>query len=207
MGDFNAASHLDWPAWPYFSSGTQTAPATGITSGSPAGTWNGYTWPLAAGSYIACYLKNNGYTPYTSCVSFSIGSASPTFSLDKSSYSSGEQIGVIYANGLASTKDWFGMYLVADGTPNGSPATRFWCYHSGTHTAPSTGTVTFKDSNCAGTSSWSPSAGSYKMYWLKNDGYTQYAANITLPAVSIYLIEIYGLRIRILIETGNGPRG
>jgi len=88
-----------------------------------------------------------------------------SISTNKGNYAVGESITVNFSNGPGNPKDWIGIYKSTD-TPGVQNSTK-WLYVNGTQTATtgiSTGSVTFTGGLA--------SAGSYKVGFFLNDGYT-----------------------------------
>lgn len=108
-----------------------------------------------------------------------LGSAfSQTVTTNKSSYKAGEAITVSFT-GSTSTKDWIGLYA-ATTTPGSASPSIDWQYVDGTRSGSksvATGSVVFQSGLSA--------AGSYKVCFLSNDGYTLLsAANFTVSEVA-----------------------
>lgn len=99
----------------------------------------------------------------------------PFITSNKSTYARGENITVTFSNGPGNAKDWIGIYKSTD-TP-GSQGSTAWLYVNDTQTATtgiSNGSVTFTGGL--------GNAGTYKIGFFQNDGYTQLGScvNITV---------------------------
>lgn len=112
------------------------------------------------------------------CISGALSAQSVTPS--KASYTVGESIVINFSGGPGNATDWIGIYNPGV-TPNGTPPSLSWVYTTGTRTAGGTaksGSVTFTAPTLA--------AGSYKIWFLANDGYAAIAGPTDLvitPAV------------------------
>lgn len=118
----------------------------------------------------------------TCCLALGAGGsafAAPAISLNKASYSPDETLVVSFSGGPGNAKDWIGIYT--DGiTPSGNPQSLAWYYTNGTKTASGNltqGTVNFPNTGLG--------PGTYKVFFLANDGYTQLAAPIPLVIASL----------------------
>ena len=90
--------------------------------------------------------------------------ASPSITTNKTTYLTGEDITVNFNNGPGNATDWIGVYNSTD-TPGVQNST-IWSYVA------STGRFTFKGGL--------PTAGSYKIYFLANDGYDKICNELTI---------------------------
>ena len=103
------------------------------------------------------------------CADFA--SAQVSFSLDKASYGSSEDIIASWTNGPGNANDWIGIY------PRGvtpSPGSSAWLYVNGTTTATEgvvDGSVTFTPFSL-------PGAGDWTAWYLLEDGYTPAAEGV-----------------------------
>lgn len=107
-----------------------------------------------------------------------VASAAPAISLNKSSYQVGEAVSVTFSGGPGNAKDWIGIYTNGI-TPSGNPTSLAWNYTNGTKTSGGSltqGTVTFTNTGLG--------VGTYKVFFLANDGYTQLTAGIPLVITS-----------------------
>lgn len=107
---------------------------------------------------------------------------SPSLTVDKTLYLTGEPITVTFANGPGNSTDWIGIYP-ANILP-GQTASTLWYYVNGSKTAGRrlrNGTIVFE----AGSGSWPLPPGSWHAYFLRKDGYTVLAsANFSVVATS-----------------------
>ncbi len=107
--------------------GTQSA-TVGVVEGSVTFTPALLPGP---GSWTAWYLIDEGYTPATEGVDFDINIdvALDSFSLDKASYGSSEDIIASWTAGPGNANDWIGIYPRGVTPSTGSSA---WLYVNGT---------------------------------------------------------------------------
>ncbi|BCU78781.1 endonuclease/exonuclease/phosphatase family protein [Luteolibacter sp. LG18] len=178
----------------FYLNNTKTAPGAAVQNGSITFTNPG----LAAGNYVARFFSNDTYTELAPSVAFTVLPAPPTFSLNKASYNTGENIVATFGRATGNTltvKDWIGIYR--SNQTVGTDYSLIWNYLNGSHTAPATavqnGTVTF-------TSPTLP-AGSYVAHFMANDGYTDLAAAVPFtivasggPAVPQWVVNGFPLR-------------
>lgn len=153
----------------FYVNGTRT-PGAALASGSVSFTNPG----LSVREWSAFFLANDGYT-IVGTADFSIVGNRDTvasFSLDKPIYRPGESITASWTNrSNPAGTDWVGIYprdLV--GVPDGNPGSTIWLYVNGTQSATSglaSGNVTF--------SSPALPEGSWRAYFLANDGYESLA--------------------------------
>jgi hypothetical protein len=150
---------------------------------------SGPIWPLPGGSYRAFFLCCDGYTVLAGPVSFRVSGpggeepSSPTLTIDKTTYASGETIVATFGNGPGNATDWIGIYGIAH-TPGVEPATT-WFYTNNRQrvsgqTGPTSGTVTF-----AGRSApiWPLPPGDYKILFLCCDAYSALAGPLLFTVV------------------------
>ena len=157
--------------------GTQVS-TVGIVDGSVTFTPSFLPGP---GSWTAWYLLNDGYTPATEGVDFDIDINNDdllgSFSLDKTSYGSSEDIVVTWTEGPENATDWIGIY------PRGvtpSPGSSGWLYVNGTQSATAglaDGTVTFTPFSLPGPGEWTA-------WYLLNDLYTPATDGVDFTIIS-----------------------
>lgn len=94
--------------------------------------------------------------------------AAPVLTLNKSIYAPGEVISASFSGGPGNAKDWIGIYLATETSPDGDPVSLNWSYTHGTKTAVATNALTSGTVNLANTLS----AGNYRAWFFSNDGYT-----------------------------------
>ena len=123
------------------------------------------------GAWTAWYLLDDGYDAATAGVDFEIGAIPMTFSLDKASYTSVEDVVVSWGNAPGNTNDWIGIYPSGVTPSSGSSG---WMYAGGT----ADGSVTFSPSNL-------PGAGDWTAWYLLNDGYTPATAGVDFSIVNL----------------------
>jgi hypothetical protein len=165
-------------AWVYApgSSGTVTLP----------------TSSLSPGSYKAYFEYNNGYTPLTDPVFFTVITANtrstPTSALclGQGSYPQGQAVRASYATAQPSSTNWVGVY--PDNGQPPKPGAASWTYAPG-----ASGTVS------VATGALAP--GNYAAYLLANDGYTP----MTKPAK--FAVTSGGSTSPNLIANGDGECG
>jgi len=146
--------------WSYVS-GTTTA-GEGLTDGAIT-----FAGGLPAGSYVARFFENDGYTQIADAVAFTVVNP-PGVSTSKAKYGPGESITINFSDGPGNPKDWVGLYR-PDMTP-GDVGSLVWAYVSGTDTAGeglTDGSVTFANGMAVG---------DYKAIYFENDGYGQLAS-------------------------------
>ena len=123
-----------------FLNGTQTMPATGVTSATLT-----FNLPAAAGTYHV-RLFNGSYVRVAT--SGTITTTAPSVTLSASSASAGGRITATIANGPGMPGDWAGLYDAAGNAVQ-------WQYLNGTQTKPATGVtsavLTFNLPAAAGT--------------------------------------------------------
>lgn len=147
----------------FYVNGTRTAGSTGVTAGSV--TFASPT--LAAGTWVAYFLQNDGYTVVGSPITFTVaggggGRTMTSFALNKALYLPGEAITATWT-GLTqpSATDWVGIYPRSlSGEPDGNPASTIWQYIP---TVTANGSLTFDNPGLPN--------GSWRAYFLLNDGY------------------------------------
>ncbi|RYD47704.1 MAG: hypothetical protein EOP85_04970, partial [Verrucomicrobiaceae bacterium] len=132
---------------------------------------------LTARLLSACF---RGLVTCSVALGFSVAAlAAPSISLNKESHAPGETIVVSFSGGPGNASDWIGIYT--DGiTPNGNPQSLAWYYTNGTKTASGNltqGTVNFPNTGLG--------PGTYKVFFLANDGYAQLTAPIPLVITSL----------------------
>ena len=146
--------------WAYVS-GTTTA-GEGLTDGAIT-----FAGGLPAGSYVARFFENDGYTQIADAVAFTVVNP-PGVTTSKAKYGPGESITINFSDGPGNPKDWVGLYR-PDMTP-GDVGSLVWAYVSGTDTAGeglTDGSVTFANGMAVG---------DYKAIYFENDGYGQLAS-------------------------------
>jgi len=146
--------------WLYVS-GSSTA-GEGLTEGALT-----FAGGLPAGSYVARFFENDGYTQIADAVAFTVVNP-PGVSPHKAKYTPGESITVNFIDGPGNPKDWVGLYR-PDMTP-GDVSSLVWAYVGGTQTAGdglTEGSVTFANGMAVG---------DYKAIYFENDGYGQLAS-------------------------------
>jgi hypothetical protein len=144
--------------WAYVS-GTSTA-GEGLTEGAIT-----FAGGLPAGSYVARFFVNDGYTQMAS-TEFNVVEP-PSVTTSRAKFAAGSSITVNFNSGPGNPKDWVGLYG-PDMTP-GDVGSLKWAYVSGTQTAGdglTDGSVTLDGL---------PDAGDYFAIFFENDGYTQLA--------------------------------
>ena len=145
--------------WSYVS-GTSTA-GEGLTDGAIT-----FAGGLPAGSYVARFFENDGYTQIADAVAFTAVDP-PGVSTSKAKYGPGESITINFSAGPGNPKDWIGLYR-PDMTPS-DVGSLVWAYVSGTTTAGeglTEGSVTFSNGMAVG---------DYKAIYFENDGFGQLA--------------------------------
>jgi hypothetical protein len=155
--------------------GTQSA-TVGVVEGSVTFTPAFLPGP---GSWTAWYLIDEGYTPATEGVDFDINIdvALDSFSLDKASYGSSEDIIASWTAGPGNTNDWIGIYPRGVTPSTGSSG---WLYVNGTTTATEgvvNGSVTFTPFSL-------PGAGDWTAWYLLEDGYTPAAEGVDFTIIN-----------------------
>ncbi len=147
-------SSTDWK----YVSGSRTAGASGITSGS-------LTFapvpPLAQGLWAAWFLANDGYTPIGPRVEFYVGTA-PVLTPDKETYAEGDRVNIAYAGAPGGALDWIGIYPIGKNPGTDGPSTK-WSY-----TPSPDGTVTFPGL----------AKGFYYAVIMLNDGYFEISGRV-----------------------------
>ena len=173
--------------WSYVSGKTEPTADDGLTDGSVT-----FAGGLPAGSYVARFFENDGYTQIADAVAFTVVNP-PGVSASKDKYTPGESITVNFSDGPGNPKDWVGLYR-PDMTP-GDVGSLVWSYVSGTTTAGdglTDGSVTFANGMAVG---------DYKAIYFENDGYAQLAsttfsvASAELPAGVIFAEDFDGLAL------------
>ena len=157
--------------------GTQVS-TVGVVDGSVTFTPSFLPGP---GSWTAWYLLNDGYTPATEGVDFDvdidIDGLVGSFSLDKTSYGSSEDIVVSWTDGPENATDWIGIY------PRGvtpSPGSSAWLYVNGTQSATAgvvDGSVTFTPFSLPGPGDWTA-------WYLLNDVYTPASEGVDFTIIN-----------------------
>jgi hypothetical protein len=133
-----------------------------------------------AGTWVAYFLVNDGYTSLTNISFTVVDPSTPAVRRNKRIYSPGENISVTFTNGPANAKDWIAVYRA--GQAPGSVASTLWFYVDGTragNTGVSSGTISFPGGLAA--------TGDYEVHLLENDGYTSLASqpfSVRIPAVT-----------------------
>ena len=143
--------------WAYVS-GTSTA-GEGLTEGAIT-----FAGGLPAGSYVARFFINDGYTQMAT-TEFNVVEP-PSVTTSRAKFATGSPITVNFNSGPGNPKDWIGLYS-PDMTP-GDVGSLKWAYVSGTETAGdglTDGSVTLEGLD----------AGDYFAIFFENDGYTQLA--------------------------------
>ncbi|HIG84189.1 MAG TPA: hypothetical protein EYG40_01755 [Verrucomicrobia bacterium] len=132
------------------------------------------------GSWTAWYLLDDGYTPATEGVEFDIDIDDnfDSFSLDKASYESSEDIVVSWTNGPNNPTDWIGIYPRGITPSSGSSA---WLYVNGTQSA----TVGVVDGSVTFTPADLPGLGDWTAWYLLNDGYTPTAEGVDFSIANV----------------------
>ena len=144
--------------WSYVS-GSTTA-GEGLVDGAIT-----FAGGLPAGSYVARFLENDGYTQIADAVAFTVVDP-PSVTTSRAKFAAGSPITVNFNSGPGNPKDWVGLYG-PDMTP-GDVGSLKWAYVSGTQTAGdglTDGSVTLEGLD----------AGDYFAIFFENDGYTQLA--------------------------------
>ena len=171
--------------WSYVS-GSKTA-GEGLTDGTIT-----FAGGLNAGSYVARFFENDGYTQIADAVAFTVVPR-PAVTTSKEKYTPGESITVNFSAGPGNPKDWVGLYR-PDMTP-GDVGSLVWAYVSGTNTAGeglTDGSVTFANGM---------TVGEYKAIYFENDGYGQLASTTftvaakELPAGVLFAEDFDGLEL------------
>ena len=107
-------------------SGTTTA-GEGLTDGAIV-----FAGGLPAGSYVARFFENDGYTQISDPVAFTVIDP-PGVSSSKAKYAPAESITINFSAGPGNPTDWIGLYR-PDMVP-GTDSSLVWAYVSGTTTA------------------------------------------------------------------------
>ena len=144
--------------WSYVS-GSTTA-GEGLTDGAII-----FAGGLPAGSYVARFFENDGYTQIADAAAFTVVDP-PSVTTSRAKFAAGSPITVNFNSGPGNPKDWVGLYR-PDMTP-GDVGSLKWTYVSGTQTAGdglTDGSVTLEGLD----------AGDYFAIFFENDGYTQLA--------------------------------
>ena len=147
--------------WSYLN-GSTTAPSTVQTDG----TISINTSSLPNGTYYIHYSKNDGYTDYAS-TSFTVtGGINSNITLNKTTCTRGDIITLTFT-GAVNTRDW----ICVNQNASAAGDSIMWYYLNGMTTVPtsviSSGTGIIDTSSLA--------AGTYYVYYCRNDGYTYYA--------------------------------
>jgi len=155
--------------------GTQSA-TVGVVDGSVTFTPAFLPGP---GAWTAWYLIDEGYTPAAEGVDFDINIdvGLDSFSLDKASYGSGEDIIASWTAGPGNANDWIGIYPRGVTPSTGSSG---WLYVNGTTTATEgvvEGSVTFTPLSL-------PGAGDWTAWYLLEDGYTPAAEGVDFTIIN-----------------------
>ncbi|MFC4991926.1 PQQ-binding-like beta-propeller repeat protein [Rubritalea tangerina] len=98
----------------------------------------------------------------------------------------GDPLVIHFKQGPGNAKDWIGIYPSTI-TPSGSPAATLWSYLNGTRSASKAlqhGSVTFDTHTLA--------PGQYKIWWLKDNGYTPIAKPLPLTLTQQTIEEAKG---------------
>ena len=171
--------------WAYVS-GSSTA-GEGVTDGTIT-----FAGGLNAGSYVARFFENDGYTQIADAVAFTVINP-PGVAASKAKYTPGESITVSFSDGPGNPKDWIGVYR-PDMVP-GEVGSLVWAYVSGTKTAGeglTDGSVTFENGMAVG---------DYQAIYFENDGYGQLASTTfsvaakELPAGVLFAEDFDGLEL------------
>src|SRR6185503_5201799 len=117
-----SSNYLEWK----YLNGTQTAPATGMSSASVT-----FTMPETLGNYTFKFWA--GSTLLATSQTVTVGVVAPTVTVNTTSVASGGIVAVTVANGPAVRTDWVGIY------PTGGSTYVDWKYLNGTQAAPATG--------------------------------------------------------------------
>ena len=144
--------------WLYVS-GSTTA-GEGLTDGALT-----FAGGLPAGSYVARFFENDGYTQIADAVAFTVVDP-PSVTTSRAKFAAGSPITVNFNAGPGIPTDWVGLYR-PDMTP-GDVGSLKWAYVSGTQTAGdglTDGSVTLEGLD----------AGDYFAIFFTSDGYTQLA--------------------------------
>jgi sugar lactone lactonase YvrE len=177
---------------------------------SASGSLSFSTSSLAAGTYIAYYLYDNGYTWLAQPVTFTVTTASPTPSPSASSSTGGltvNQASVVqgasvtfsYSTTAAKVNadNWVGLY--AD--PGNGPVNQAYVGASTTwQYAPSaSGSLSFSTSSLA--------PGAYIAYYLYDNGYTWLAQPVTFTVTAAPPVTPPGYKTEFGSGTLNSPSG
>ncbi|KAH8696229.1 phosphoesterase family-domain-containing protein [Talaromyces proteolyticus] len=112
---------------------------------------------LVPGSYKAYFCANNGYTPLTDPVTFTVKDYGGSISFQQ-----GSRFTFTYSTGSANSKNWIAIYYASGGGPDDQQKganSLAWSYATD-----GSGSVTVSDPGLA--------SGSYRAYFLANDGYS-----------------------------------
>ncbi len=155
--------------------GTQSA-TVGVVDGSVTFTPVDLPGP---GSWTAWYLIDEGYTPAAEGVDFDINIdvGLGSFSLDKASYGSSEDIIASWTVAPGNANDWIGIYPRGVTPSTGSSG---WLYVNGTTVATEgvvDGSVTFTPLSL-------PGAGDWTAWYLLEDGYTPAAEGVDFTIIN-----------------------
>ena len=134
------------------------------------------------GSWTAWYLLDDGYTPATEGVDFDIHNNGDgllgSFSLDKTSYESTDDIVASWTDGPGNPTDWIGIYPRGMTPRSGSSG---WLYLNGTQSATTgavDGSVTFTPADLPGLGDWTA-------WYLLNDVYTPATEGVDFSIVNV----------------------
>jgi hypothetical protein len=163
-----SANSLQWK----YLNGTQTAPATGLTGGTPA-----FTMPDTAGTYQLRFFLNNTLTVLatSATVTVTAGSA-PTVTPSATTGTPGAPFTTTVANGPGHPLDWVGLF--ATGAPSANSLQ--WKYLNGTQTAPTTGLT-------GGTPAFTmpDTSGTYQLRFFLNNSLTVLATSATITVAAV----------------------
>jgi Ca-activated chloride channel family protein len=152
--------------------GTQTAPTTGLTGGTPA-----FTMPDTSGTYQLRFFLNNSLTVLATSATITVAAVgSPTVTPSATTGTVGAPFTATVANGPGHPMDWVGLF--ATGAPSGNSLQ--WQYLNGTQTAPATGltggTPTFTMPTTPGT---------YQLRFFLNNTLTVLATSATITVAAV----------------------
>ena len=118
-----ASTYLDWR----YLNGTQTAPASGLTTAT-----FGLTMPTTAGTYVIRFYTGASTLLATS-PTVTIGTAVASVTVSPATVAPGDTVTATAAGGPGNKTDWLAIY------PTGSSTYITWKYLNGSQTAPATG--------------------------------------------------------------------
>jgi hypothetical protein len=120
-----ASTYLDWK----YLSGSQTPPASGLTSATI-----GVTMPTTPGTYVIRFYTGSSTLLATSAtITVAVGSGNATLTVSPATIAPGGTVTATAAGGPANRTDWLALY------PEGGSTYLTWKYLNGSQTAPDNG--------------------------------------------------------------------